>query len=329
MELSLTPILMTFLLVHGPSVSTYASVARSRAVLCSGTWTNLTHSDPRFVYGFNPSTGTDQNFVGSLDGTVYLVGNGSQTDYSRAGYTPNSAETQWTGAHLADLPYLNRVDRVPWYLPGGGATKFVAIPAWASNWRAGLIRASNSALLAFNLTEGGTNYPSKIRTSSFALAGSPPASWDETDPATNATSNILADMEGAIVDAQTLRNDVYIYGSNETWLMQFVGGSSIWNYRKAFDNRGAVNANCSIEVNGKHYVFGQDDLWMHDGVQPVSIATGRVREFIFTTIDMSKANRCFVAHNPKTKEIHFCYVSGDRGVTSAFPHITYRRPGRL
>jgi hypothetical protein len=212
--------------------------------------------------------------------------------------------------------YINREDRVPWYLPAS-ATAFAPIPNWNSTYRAHLIRASNSALIAFNVTQGAANYPTMVMTSSFAQANTAPASWDYTNPATNATMNILADMEGSIIDAQSLHNDMYIYGINETWLMQFVSGTQIWTYKKIFDNRGAINANCSIEVQGRHYVFGLDDLWTHDGVTPQSIADGRVREFIYSSMVMSKANRCFVTHNPLLKEIHFCYVSGD-GKT-AFP----------
>ncbi len=270
----------------------------------------LATASPRFVWGFSPSVGVENNYVGFLNGTIKSVTPSAQTDVSLSGYTPSSSEAVWSSCHLGGLPYINREDRVPWYLPSG-AGNFVAIPGWNANDRAHLIRSSNSALIAFNVTEGPTNYPTMVRTSSFARAGSPAASWDYTDPATNSTRNILADMEGQIVDAQTLHNDVYIYGINETWRMFFVGGQDIWDYVKVFDNKGAINSNCSIEVNGQHFVFGQDDIWRHDGTAPTSIADQRVREFVFGSIDLSRSFRCFVAHNPVLKEIHFCYVSGD------------------
>lgn len=276
----------------------------------------LTTASPRFVVGFSPTNGTEQCFIGYLNGRLFLTTPASQTDYSLAGYVNNSVEAPYTSAHVGSLLYVNREDRVPWYVPSGSSA-FVAIPGWASTDRAHIIRACNSALVAFNVTESAVNYPTMVRTSSFAVAGTPPASWDYTSPSTNSTRNILADMESSIVDAQTLHNDMYIYGTNETWRMAFIGGTQLWAYRKVFDNRGAIAANCSIEVQGKHYVFGQDDIWAHDGTTPVSIADARVREFIFGSINMSKSNRCFVTHNPQLKEIHFCYVSSDARV--AFP----------
>lgn len=285
---------------------------RNKKITRGPVWRNvLTPQDnARFVVGFSPTAGNDQSYLGYLNGRLYLTSPSAQTNYSIAGYVDNNAEAPWSSAHVGDLLYVNREDRVPWYLPAG-TSQFAAIPGWTSTNRAHIIRASNSALIAFNVTEGATNYPTMVRTSSFAVAGTPPSSWDYTIPSNNSTRNILADMEGSIVDAQTLHNDVYIYGSNETWLMAFIGGTQLWAYRKVFDNRGAINANCSIEVNGRHYVFGQDDVWTHDGTTPESIADGRVRELIFGSIDMSQSNRCFVTHNAALKEIHFCYVSGD------------------
>lgn len=285
---------------------------RNKKITRGPVWRNVAtpQDNPRFIVGYSPTSGTDQCYIGYLNGKIYLTTASLQTDYTLSGYTPSSSESPWSSAHVGDLLYMNREDRVPWYLPGG-ASQFVVIPGWNANDRAHIIRASNSALIAFNVTESATNYPTMVRTSSFAIAGTPPSSWDYTTPATNSTRNTLADMEGSIVDAQTLHNDVYIYGSNETWLMAFVGGQQLWAYRKVFDNRGAINANCSVEVNGKHWVFGQDDIWCHDGTSPESIADMRVREFIYGSIDMTQANRCFVTHNAALKEINFNYVSGD------------------
>lgn len=273
---------------------------------------------PRFMVGFQPNSSVNECFIGYLSGQIFSVTPSSQTDVSITGYVTSNSEAQWSSARLADLIYINREDRVPWYLPSGSSV-FAELPNWDSTFRAHIIRASNSILIAFNVTKGATNFPTMVLTSSPATAGNPPASWDYTNPATLATQNILAELQGGIVDAQTLHNDVYIYGVNETWRMVYVGGNDIWDYTKVFDNRGSINANCSIEVQGLQYVFGVDDIWVHDGITPKSIADGRVREFIFGSIDLSKSNRCFVAHNPALKEIHFCYVSGDQLTTQAFP----------
>lgn len=283
---------------------TRAPVFRSARVLST--------ANPRYVVGSNPTSGLDNLFVGYDNGKVFKVTPTTETDYSITSYTPSTSQAAWSHCHLADVFYVNREDRVPWALRTSDGN-FQTLSNWDSTWRARLLRSVGSALVALNVTKGSTNYPTMVKTSSFATVGTVPTSWDQSTPATNATENILAELEGPIVDAQVLRNSLFIYGSNETWLMQLVGGTDVWDYSKVFDNRGAINVNCSIEIQGKHYVFGLDDIWMHDGVTPVSICDGAVRDFIFSSINISKSNRCFVAHNAALKEIHFCYISGDRG----------------
>jgi hypothetical protein len=93
--------------------------------------------------------------------------------------------------------------------------------------------------------------------------------------------------------------------------MRATGNSDVFAFTKLFTDGGAINTNCSVEVDGVHFVFGSNDLWTHDGTTKVSIATGRVRSFIYRTINASKVNRCFVSHNTSLKEVAFHYVSGD------------------
>lgn len=282
-----------------------------RKVLALGT------ASPRFTLGAQPTSGLDYLFVGYLNGRVNRVQNSAETDWSIAGYSNSSVEATWTACHLADVIYINRADRAPWYLrlsdaafqnlsgAGGGAQP------WSALWSCQILRSCNSALVAFNVTKSGTNFPTMVKTSSFAQSSTVPLSWDQTVPSSNATENILAEMEGPITDAQLLQGNMVIYGQRECWSMTFVAGSSIFNYAQLFRNRGAINANCAVEIDGVHYVFGADDIWKHDGVTPMTIADGRVREFIFGGLNSTFANRCFVGHNPILKELTFNFVSGD------------------
>lgn len=274
----------------------------------------LETADPRFLVGHKPTSGLDDVFIGYSNGRVYSYSTGAETNYSATGYVDSVAEASWTSCHLADVLYINRSDRVPWYLDPT-MTNFEELGVWDSSWRAGVLRTCGGALVALNVTKGATNYPTMVKTSSIPTSGATPTSWDETDPATLATENILAEMEGPIIDACLLGGNLYIHGAAETYEMIPVGAGDIYEYRKCTWGKGAINANCSIEVLGKQYVFGLDDIWMHDGTSAVSIVDGRVREFIFSSINISKLARCFVVHNRQLKEIEFCYVSGDREVS--------------
>jgi hypothetical protein len=265
---------------------------------------------PRFLAGANPSSGLDFVFIGYQDGTVNRFENGAEVAYSVSGYTPSVAEAVWSSTTLAGVAYVNREDRVPWSL-GPADSAFHELANWDSTWRARLLRTCGGSLVALNVTQGAAVYPTMVKTSSFPLSGTVPASWDITLPNTLATENILAEMSGPIVDAQKLGSALVIYGQQEAWLMQADGSIEVFSYRKLAFGKGAINANCSVEIDGKHFVFGTTDIWTHDGYSEASICDGKTRDFIFNSINASKASRCFVEHNERLTELHFCFVSGD------------------
>lgn len=275
-----------------------------RKVLSLGT------SDPRYVTASLLASGLDLLFVGYLDGTVSKITAGGETRYAPAGYTPANADATWSSCHLADLFYINREDRSPWVLLPGDST-FSVLPNWPASTTCKLLKSYAGTLVALDVTESGINFPTLIRTASFAQAETVPASWDYTDPSTNATRNILAEIEGPIIDANVLGPVLIIYGYEQTWAMQADGSAAIFNYRQLPFAKGAIAANCSIQIGAMHYVFGSDDIWAHDGVSEQSIADGKVKDFVFQSLNASLAKRCFLEHYPQLKELHFCFPSGD------------------
>jgi hypothetical protein len=276
-------------------------------------------TQPRYSIAATPTSGLDVLFTGYLNGKLYKF-NGTETDFTLAGYVPSSVEATWTHTSLATVLYVNRSDRAPWYLrPSDSAFQNLGVVAgaptsWDSTYTCGILRTCGGALVALNVTKGATSFPTMVKTSSIPLSGVIPASWDTSLANTLATENILSELKGAITDAQTLGSQLVIYGLQEAWLMTADGSLQIYNYKKLPFQKGSLNANCSLELDGKHFVFGIDDIWMHDTNTEVSIVDGKNRDFIFGSINMSKRNRCFISHNAQLKELSFCYVSGDRGV---------------
>jgi hypothetical protein len=249
------------------------------------------------------------SYLGYLNGRVTSYKSGVETDLSVFAYVDASAELPFTDCRLADVKYVNRGDRVPWFRRTTDTT-YQPLTNWDSTWRAKLLRSCGSALVALNVTKGATTYPTMVKTSEFALVNTVPTTWDNTLTTNNATENVLAEMEGQITDAQNLSSNLMIYGLNETWRMSPSQTAEVWDYEKLFD-KGSVNANCSVEVEGLNYVFGPTDIWKHDGNSFTSICDLKTRRFIFSTLNLNKARRFFVLHDRNRKEIRFCYVSGD------------------
>lgn len=283
-----------------------------RNVLTLGT------ADPRFTFSSNPTSGLDFLFVGYKNGTVSRISGVTEGAFSISGYTPSVVEATWSSTTLATVTYVNRSDRAPWYARTSD-TQFqnlgVASPTindWANTWSCAILRSCAGALVALNVTKGATNSPTMVKTSSIPQAGTIPVSWDITAPNTLAVENTLADLQGPITDGCCLGNDLIIYGFKQAYHMYPNGQTSVYTWDPLPFQKGSINANCSVELAGMNIVFGPDDIWKHDANSSKSICDQKTRDYIFGSINLSKANRCFVSHNPKLKEITFAYVSGDQ-----------------
>ena len=268
--------------------------------------------DPRFVYGIQPESGFDTILMASDDFALHEYANGNVTNVSGS-ITGTSTNVAYTGTSLADTIYVNRFDRVPVYRVNSASLNapFADLPNWDSTWRAYSLRSFGDQLIAMNLQEGSSLFPTRVRFSDITSAGTVPSSWDAADPTNSAGFNDLVQMKTGIVDGGTLGSNFIIYSEDQVWMMEFVGGQFVFNFRKLFSDIGMINQNCAVEVEGKHFVFGTDDLYMHDGSSYQSIADQRVKNFVFRGLNNTKRNRCFVQHNMLLSEVMFCYNSSD------------------
>ena len=273
---------------------------------------------PRFAFGITPATGYDKVVMVADDWAIKEYASGSVTD--RSGSITGSTDPRpFTGTTLADITYINREDRRPVYR-GPAGTNFADLPNWDSTWKCGALRSYGDQLIALNMTEGSTNFPNRVRFSNLVTANNYPDSWSETDTTKSAGTNDLVQMKTPIVDGATLGSNFIIYSSDQVWQMEFTGGTFVFNFRKLFTDAGLINQNCVVEVESKHYVFGPQDIYVHDGTSKQSICDERVKNFIYGGLNIQNADRCFVSHNEALNEIYFCYQSGDQHV--AFPNAT-------
>lgn len=278
------------------------------------------------ISGAGVTTGTLINTFGTGTGGAGTYNlSASQTvstaEVITSRFTPVSAEGLWSSCKLADIVYINRNDRPPWYITNQ-ATNFVSLDfapgyassadAWQSNWTCNFLTTCGGALVALGMTENGTYYPTKIRTSAFPLIDTTPVSWNQENPTTSASSNYLAEMEGPIIDACALGQNLVIFSQTQSWLMVPDNTSGlIFDYTQLPFSKGSIAPNCSVQINSRVYVFGTEDIWVTDGVTEQSICDQRTRDFIFAGLNISDSNACFVVHNEELKEILFCYPSSD------------------
>lgn len=267
---------------------------------------------PVFVHGITAASASSFSSVILASDTYELreYVNGSLVTRQGSLATTSASDLRYTATTLADITYLNRADKVPVYMAQGG-TQFAALPNWDSTWRAASVRAYGDFLLALNTTESGTGYSTRVRWSNPALANSVPNSWDASDATKSAGFNDLVEMKTPILDGASLGTNFIIYSRDQVYLMEFTGGAFIFNFRKLFTDAGVINQNCAVEIEGRHFVFGTDDIYTHDTHSKQSIADEKVKQYIFSSLNTAKTDKCFVQANPLLEEIYFCYVSGD------------------
>lgn len=265
---------------------------------------------PRHVFGIEAASGYNTVLIASDTFQLQEYSNGTLTSVNGSIATITAADVAYTGTALADVIYVNRPDHVPVYRTAGGSN-FANLPNWNSNWRTASLRGYGDFLIALNMTEGSTDYASRVRFSNLVLSGQVPDSWDAADTTKSAGFIDLVDLKTPIIDGLPLGKNFIIYSADQVYLMEFVGGTFIMNTRKLFSDAGIINQNCVVEVENQHFVFSENDIYAHNGGSRQSLVDERVRNYIFNGMDTAAYKKFFVQHNPDLNEIYFCYKSGD------------------
>lgn len=270
---------------------------------------SLDTETPYSMYGAAISSASDFILYTDFDGNIYRREvSGTTDDITNVGHSATSASLSVTYAQLAENVTINREDEQPWYTAPGDAT-VSALPGWDSAWTCKSLRAYRGFLIAINVTKLGVINPVLIKTSSPSVDGAMPVSWDHTDVSTLATENALTEFTTELIDGWPLGDDFILYSNNDAMRMTFDGSDDVFSYRMTGLKRGILNANCVVEHDGRHYVFGFNSLFSHDGITPDDIGDGRVAVEVFKYLDRTKADRAFVAHDERLKCILFCYPS--------------------
>lgn len=281
---------------------------------------NPTATTPVFSYTYMVPGQNDKIGIVNNNGNSYFYTNGVETSTTPAVFTPTTSNQPFTFCVLGGVGYLNRNSDVPQYiLPAG--TQYTKLANWTATHTCRSLRSFKNFLVAINVTKAGTNSPQMFKWSDVALYNSIPVSWDPADTTKSAGENTLSEATSALVDGMPLRDMFVIYSQNECFMVQYTGDNNVFNFRKLFDTLGAIGTNCVVEVEGKHYVFGKNDIYVHDGTSFDSIAKDKVKDYIFNNLNMASAEQFYVHYNPLMSEIWFCYVSGDS--ETYFKNTTY------
>jgi len=237
-----------------------------------------------------------------------------------------TALLNWNGGVIEGIPILNNgVDDPQMWNPIGTGVKLTSL-TWDSGntWEekghtCAVIRPYKDYLVALDVTKSGTQNERLVKWSTSGLPGAVPTTWDETDATEDAGEVELAQTIGACIDGLTLRDLFIIYKEDSTWGMQFTNGDAIFRFYQLYASLSILTRRCVKEFEGKHFVVGNGDVVIHDGVTPpVSIIDRRRRNELFSNIDSTNYTLTFVSPNYSTQEMWICYPeSGQSACTKA------------
>ena len=141
--------------------------------------------------------------------------------------------------------------------------------------------------------------------------------WRDADPTRNSGWNFLGGSGGPIVDGRSMRDSFIIYRERSVWQMTYIGGINVFSFKELFNDAGALTENCIADVEGQHFVVGQSDIYIHNGVQKQSVADGVVRRELFNSIDPAHIDNVFVSASYKDKELWVCIPEATTNVEGA------------
>jgi hypothetical protein len=263
----------------------------------------------RFVGSFQDPTAGEVVFVCDNNGVVRTYPDGTL-----AFATPPSGlitnDEPWSHAQVAGISVLARKAMRP-YIRNirSDATYNLIAGDWPSTDTAAVVRSFLDFIIFLNITKDGVEFPTMVKWSNPISYGTPISgiNWDPSNPNFVAGENVLAELKTPLRDGGVLGNSFIMYSQNQVWLMEFTGDTRVFNFRRLFPTGGIINTNCWSEVEGKHYVFGENDLYVHDGNSMRSIADKRVRRKVFSTLNREKQKSFYVVHDSVSNLIYFCY----------------------
>ena len=242
---------------------------------------------------------------------VYVTDGQTHWDISPTIPLTGGAPGLWVSTNLNGVPILNNGVDAPLWWNGNTNDPMQPLPDWPVDTVCKSIRAFKFHLMAMDITTGGVRIKEKVIWSDGADSGSVPGSWTPL-PENDAGDTLLsAGIQGAVIDAAKLRDVMIFYKAHSAYVCSYVAGQYVFDFENLFATVGIQAVNCVKEIKGKHWVFGDDDVYVHDGNAMESIIDRSNKSILFPFIAPEQHHLCFVVADVPRDEVWFCFPQVD------------------
>jgi len=255
---------------------------------------------------------------------IYVHDGSSATDLSKVGGYNATVGEKWTGGVLSGVVVVSNPNDNPQYWGGDTGVKFADLTNWppsgVTTMRCRVLRPHLNQLIVGDVTKDSTRYPQLVKWSSVADPGTLPDSWDETDPTKLTGEKDLADTPGHVVDMMSMGQVNVVYKEDAVVAMTYVGRTFVYNFEYLSRAFGIFAPHCVTQVYSpiRQIALGYDDVVQVEGRSIKSILRGKLRQWLFNTVDNDNLKASFVVANDETQEVWVCFPeSGESECTLA------------
>jgi hypothetical protein len=177
--------------------------------------------------------------------------------------------------------------------------------------RVGAVVERNFLVLG-NLTNDGVDglCPNRVRWSGF----NNPDTWG-TSVGTQADFEDLVDEGGPVV-AITGRSTGTVFQRKAITRMQFVGGSTVFQFTTVELGRGAISAGAVCDIGPLAFFRADDGFFAWDGVQAAPIGTGRVDRWFHENVDHTRLDLIVSGFDPISRCVMWAFPENGQAANS-------------
>jgi len=271
---------------HGRSTGNTVIVYGATPTQYNGTYVITVTGATTFTYVMASDPGASASPVGAYSTNATSDFTGARDD-------------RWTGGVLNGVLILNNPVNGLYYWNGDPTTRLRKMPGYTGT--ASCVRVFKNYLVFLD----GFN----VSWSNAAEPGAVPTQFTST--ATNdAGTQPLAETAGKMIDCLPWGDSSIIYTQDARYAMSYIGGNFVFQFRRLPPGGDGLLARGCIANTPKGQVFlSNGDVKIHSGGEAVSLAEGRIRKWLFSTMDSTNAQRSFVCLNPQKCEVWIVFPS--------------------
>ena len=245
---------------------------------------------PAHAHPFWMSDDSGGHVICYTDGTIEYVNSAREVSDVTPTVAPSPSD-YWYAAQINNMFVLTNGIDAPWQWTQDqalSATPLEPMKNWDSTYRARIIEAYKSHLVAGDIRISGAERRSLIKWSHPLSPGDDQFFWDHTDTTLLAGENELAVAGRSINGLQPLRDNCVIYFDKSVWRMTYVGGTFVMSFSRIFSDDGTVGPHAHCDIDGHAIVVGYRDIYTHDGFNKRSLSDGKVTDWFYSNALLSR-----------------------------------------